>query len=368
MNREKKIIRTSIIGIIANVLLAGFKAVVGLLSNSVAIVLDAVNNLSDALSSIITIIGTKIAGKQPDKKHPYGHGRVEYLSAIIISVIILYAGITSLIESVKKIISPEVPDYSVAALVIVGVAVLVKIFLGTYVKKVGQEVNSDSLVASGSDAMFDSIISASTLVAAIIFLIFHISLEAYLGVIISLVIIKAGYEQLRDTVSELLGERIDADLAQGVKKTILSLPGVQGAYDLIIHNYGPENLIGSVHIAVPDTMTAKELDVLEHAITAKVIKEHDVVLSGISVYSVNTQNDLAMVQEKRIEEILSKYPEVIQMHGFYAEEALKTIKFDIIIDFDVKERQKIYEEVVKEVTAAFDDYKVYVNLDSDISD
>ena len=129
MNRDKVIIKTSIIGILTNVILAAFKAVVGVVSNSIAVILDAVNNLSDALSSIITIVGTKLAGKLPDKKHPLGYGRIEYLSAMIVSGIVLYAGITSTVESVKKIIHPETPDYSMISLIIIAVAVFVKIFL-----------------------------------------------------------------------------------------------------------------------------------------------------------------------------------------------------------------------------------------------
>ena len=144
--REKQIVRTSIIGIGTNVALAGFKAAVGLLTNSIAIVLDAVNNISDAGSSLITIIGTKLAGKQPDKKHPFGHGRVEYLSALLISVIVLYAGITSLIESIKEILHPSRPEYTTVSLVIVGVAVLVKIILGRYVKGVGEKVEFGGLL------------------------------------------------------------------------------------------------------------------------------------------------------------------------------------------------------------------------------
>ena len=166
LSREKTIIRTSVIGIAANVLLAAFKAGAGLVTHSIAIVMDAVNNLSDAGSSLITIVGTRLAGKAPDKKHPFGHGRVEYLSAMIIAVIVLYAGLTSLTESVKKIISPETPDYTPVSLVIVGVAVIVKILLGRYVKSVGEKVNSDSLVNSGQDATMDAVISASTLAAA----------------------------------------------------------------------------------------------------------------------------------------------------------------------------------------------------------
>ena len=251
--REKTIIRTSVIGIIANVMLAAFKAVVGLMSNSIAIVLDAVNNISDAGSSLITIVGTKLAGKKPDKKHPFGYGRIEYLSAMIISVIVLYAGITSFVESVKQIIHPETPDYSAVSLAIVAVAVVVKIVLGRYVKGVGVKVNSDSLVNSGEDATLDSVISASTLVAAGIFLIFHISLEAWLGAIISLVIIKSGIEMLRDTVSQILGERNDVELARSIYATVKSFPDVQGAYDLVLNNYGPDTWNGSVHIEVPDT-------------------------------------------------------------------------------------------------------------------
>ena len=184
--RQKIIIRTSITGIAANILLAAFKVTVGLLSHSIAIVLDAVNNLSDALSSVITIVGARLAGREPDKKHPFGHGRVEYLSSLGIAGIVLYAGITSLVESVKKIIHPETPDYSIASLVIVGVAVVVKILLGFYVRTTGEKVNSDSLVNSGKDALMDSVISTATLIAALIFTFAHISLEAYLGALISL--------------------------------------------------------------------------------------------------------------------------------------------------------------------------------------
>ena len=234
VTREKTIIRTSIIGIIANVLLAAFKAAVGLMANSIAIVLDAVNNISDAGSSLITIVGTKLAGKEPDKEHPFGYGRIEYLSAMIISVIVLYAGITSFVESVKQIIHPETPDYNAVSLIIVAVAVVVKILLGRYVKGVGKKVNSDSLVNSGEDATLDSVISASTLVAAGIFLIFHVSVEAWLGAVISAVIIKSGIEMLRDTISQILGERNDAELARAIQKTVMSFPDVQGAYDLVL--------------------------------------------------------------------------------------------------------------------------------------
>ena len=172
--RNKSIIITSIVGIIMNVFLAVFKAIVGLLSGSIAIVLDAVNNTSDVASSVITIIGTKLSSKKPDKEHPFGHGRGEYLSALVISVIILYAGFSSFIESVKRIIYPTVAKYSIFTIIVVVVAIIVKIFLGYYVRNKGKYLNSSSLVNSGNDALLDSIISFLTLVAAIIFMVFHL--------------------------------------------------------------------------------------------------------------------------------------------------------------------------------------------------
>ena len=262
MNRDRIIIRTSIIGILANVFLAAFKAVIGLTAHSIAIVMDAVNNISDAASSVITIVGTKLAGKEPDKKHPFGYGRIEYLSAMVISLLVLYAGVTALVESVKKIIHPNVPDYTAASLIIVAVAVIVKIVLGRYVKHVGEEVNSDSLVNSGEDATLDSVISASTIVAAIIYLVFGLSLEAWLGAVIALVIIKSGIEMLRDTISQILGEKNDPDLAKNIKETVCSFPDVHGAYDLVLNNYGPDKWNGSIHMEVPDTLTADRLDQL----------------------------------------------------------------------------------------------------------
>ena len=368
LSREKTIIKTSIIGIIANVFLAGFKAVIGLMTNSIAIVLDAVNNISDAGSSLITIVGTKLAGREPDKKHPFGYGRIEYLSAMIISVIVLYAGITSFVESVKQIIHPETPEYNAVSLIIVAVAVVVKILLGRYVKSVGEKVNSDSLINSGEDATLDSIISASTLVAAGIFLIFHVSLEAWLGAIISIVIIKSGIEMLRDTISQILGERNDQELAKGIHQTVTSFPDVQGAYDLVLNNYGPDTWNGSIHIEVPDTYSADQLDQLIREITMKVIQEHHVILTAIGVYSVNTQDAEVIEARERVRSIVLAHEHVRQIHGFYLIREQKTMRFDIVICFDSNDRRAVCNQVVADVQNAFPDYELQVAMDTDFAE
>ena len=366
--REKTIIKTSLIGIIANVFLAAFKAVVGLMSNSIAIVLDAVNNISDAGSSLITIVGTKLAGKEPDKKHPFGYGRIEYLSAMIISVIVLYAGITSFVESVKQIIHPETPDYSAVSLIIVAVAVVVKILLGRYVKGVGEKVHSDSLINSGEDATLDAVISASTLVAAGIFLIFHVSLEAWLGAIISLVIIKSGVQMLRDTVSQILGERNDTELARSIYATVMSFPNVQGAYDLVLNNYGPDTWNGSIHIEVPDTYSASQLDQLIREITMKVLSDHHVLLTAIGVYSVNTQDEEVIRTREQVRKIVFAHEHVLQMHGFYLLKEQKAMRFDIVISFDAKDRREVYANVIADVRKAFPDYELQVAMDTDFTE
>ena len=367
MSRDREIIRASVIGILANVLLAGFKAVVGLMSHSIAIVMDAVNNISDAASSIITIVGTKLAGKAPDRKHPFGHGRVEYLSAMLISILVLYAGLTAFIESVKKIIHPETPDYAPVTLVIVAVAVVVKILLGRYVKSVGERMNSDSLVNSGEDATLDSVISASTLVAAGIYLLFGISLEAWLGAIIALIIIKSGIEMLRDTLSQILGERADAELARAIKDTIISDPQVSGAYDLVLHNYGPNAFQGSVHIEIPDTLSASEIDKLIRKISVEVYRKHHVILTAVGVYSVNTRDPKAIEAREKVREIVMSHENALQMHGFFLDEEDKAIRFDVVISFDEKDRGSLYRHICQDVQKVYPDYTIQAALDTDFS-
>lgn len=368
MQRNKVIIRTSIIGILANVFLAAFKAVVGFFTNSIAVSLDAVNNLSDALSSVITIIGTKLASRRPDKKHPFGHGRIEYLSAMVIAVIVLYAGVSALVESIKKIISPELPDYGAPALIIIAVAVAVKIALGTYVRATGVKVNSDSLIASGKDALLDSIISASTLVAAAVYLIWGISLEAWLGAIIALVIIKSGIDMLREGVSSILGERPDSDLSSAIKKTIIEFPDVRGVYDLVLHNYGPSLIVGSVHVELPDTYTMQQLDNLEREIADKVAEEHHVILTGIGVYAANLSDDKVQKMHTEIRKTVMKYNHVMQMHAFSVNEEKKQIRFDLVIDYAAGDMRTLYDTIIADVQSLYPDYTLKTTLDTDVSD
>lgn len=366
--REKIVVRTSIISIIANILLVIFKSTIGILSNSIAIISDAVNNLSDALSSIITIIGTKLAGKPADREHPYGHGRGEYIASLIVSAIVLYAGLTTIIESVKKLITPEEVEYNYLTIIILIGAILTKCVLGMYVKNKGREVNSTSLVASGTDAFNDAVLSTSVLISTIIYMIFNINLEAYVGIILSLFIVRTGIELIKESVDNMLGKRVESDLAKSIKKDIVKEDGVYGAFDLILNNYGPDKYIGSVHIEVEDTLTVKDIDRISRKISKNIYNKYGVTLHTIGVYSINTKDKKIIEIQKDIREIIFSHKDVLETHGFYLDKKEKTISFDIIIDFKTENAEELYKHIYDEIKDKYKDYKIIMNLDLDVSD
>ena len=362
--REKAIVKTSVIGIITNVFLAGFKAAVGIIANSIAVTLDAVNNLSDALSSVVTIIGAKLGSKAPNKKHPLGYGRIEYLSSMIVAAIVLYAGITSMVESVKKIITPEAADYNTLSLVIISVAIVVKLILGQYVKKQGKKHNSGALVASGADALFDAVLSASVLASAIVYMVWGVSLEAYVGVVISVFIIKAGIEMMIETVNDILGKRNEREEVEAVKKLICEEPDVRGAYDLLLFNYGPNRNYASVHLELPDTMTVDEVDKLTRRVQTRVYTETGVILTGIGVYSHNTSDDESAKMRDAVTEKVMAHDWALQIHGFYADAVNKTMRFDVVISFDI-DRAEALHILTEEVKAMYPDYSLMIVPDID---
>ena len=367
-SREKTIVMTGIVGIVANVLLASFKALVGVAVHSTAMVLDAVNNFSDVLSSLVTIIGTKIASRKPDKKHPLGHGRVEYLAQMIIAALILYAGITALWESIKKIITPVDPDHSAVSLALISVAIVVKIFLGLYVRKQGKKAKSELLISSGTDALFDAILSTAVLISAIILLIFKFNIEAYVSVIIAVFILKAGIEIIIEAVDDMLGHRVEVEYTKKVKESVLSFDEVYGAYDIVLHNYGPDKYLGSVHIEVDDRMTADKIDSLTRNITQKVCEDTGIILTAVGVYSNNSSNERLMKMRKDITELVVDHKHILQLHGFYVDEEKKRITFDVVVDFDEQDREGLLKHIVGDVKNALPEYEVVVAMDSDISD
>ena len=366
-NRSKIIVRTSVIGIAANLGLVVLKAIVGIFANSIAIIMDAINNLSDALSSVITIVGTKLAQKKPDAKHPYGHGRVEYITSLIIAIIILAAGGSAIVESIRSIIEGHEPSFNVVSLILIAVAVVVKIVLGLYFRHVGKKVNSEALKGSGVDALFDALLSLGTLISIAVSLIWHVNIEGYIGIIIGLFMLKSGIDVLRSSLSSIIGERTSKETSEAIKHLVCENPEVKGAYDLIVNNYGPDRGIGSIHIEVDDTLTAKEIHPLTRRITAQVYEKFGIIMT-VGIYASNNSNPIINKIKNDIHDEVLKHPTIKQIHGFYCNQEIKSISFDVIVDFKDKDAPKLIQEIHDALANKYPDYQFYIVEDKDFSD
>ena len=367
MTREKKIIQTSLIGIAGNVLLVIGKALIGFLAHSISIITDAVNNLSDALSSLITIIGTKLANKKPDKKHPFGHGRVEYITSLAIAALILFAGGTAIYESIMALIQGTVAEYNYVSLIIIGSAIVVKIGLGLYFRLVGKKVNSEPLKASGTDALFDALLSVATIIGIVTSIVWGVNVEGYIGILIGLFIIKSGIEILRDGISLIIGERADQDYVNNIKKIVCSFPEVQGAYDLIINNYGAGKAIASVHIEVDDNLTARNIHHLSRNIAEKVYTETGAVIT-VGIYAKNEANDEVKEIKKTVVDMIKGNKFIKQLHGFYVDDKKKLITFDLVFDFDCPKPSDVILELQTTLKNKYPKYNYYIVQDTDYTD
>ena len=277
-------------------------------------------------------------------------------------MLILYAGVGEILSSIRRISHPEPNDYSVWSLVIVAAEVLVKICMGRYTVRRGKALDSEALQASGKDAMTDSIASAATLAAALVYMGTGIGIEAYVGLFISCLIIKTGMETLHETVSSLLGEQVDAQLASAVKKSILSFPEVNGVFDLAIHNYGKEKLIGSAHIEIPDALTAAWVDNLQRAITSKVLADTGIEMLGITIYAVNSSDTETVAMRESIRKIAEENRTIRGVHGFYLDRVDKTISFDAEVDFDSIDRMAIRDSLIQRVQEQYPGYEIHLNI------
>ncbi len=363
-NREREIIKASIVGIFGNMTLVVFKLIVGFAANSIAIILDAVNNATDALSSIVTIIGTKVAGKRADKRHPFGYGRIEYLTSVIIAAIILAAGLVSLRESVLKIMHPEHTEYTIITITVIVVAIIAKIFIGLYFRHAGKKTSSEALIASGIDSDYDAVLSAGTLVVAFAQIIWNVNIDGIVGVIISLVVCKAGIDVLRDAVSPLLGTPEDKELVDNIESTIKSYPNVHGVHDMFLDNFGPNEIIGSVRIEVDEDMTARQIHELTRRITEELFQKHHVLMT-IGIYAVNekTSGEYAKVRAY-LDDVVKDDPKILGFHGLYIDDSSHTIYFDIVLDFKC-DADKLTDEVANKMKKRFPRYDFNIVNDSD---
>lgn len=366
--RNYVIMQTGFIGIGTNLGLVALKAIVGLLANSISIILDAVNNLSDALSSLITIIGTKLANRAPDKKHPLGHGRIEYITAMIIAAIIIAAGVTSMIESINKIITPSDTNYSVISIVLISIAVVAKIILGLFTYRRGKKYQSDALTGSGKDALFDALISFSTIIGIIVALTAGVNIDGYLGILISIFILKAGLEMLFSTFSNILGKRIDKELSHRIKKELVNaFDEVYGVYDLYLDNFGPEKLIGSLHVEIDQNLTAEEIDKLSRKIAGFCYEKYQIIVT-VGIYAINTTDKELVKLRSDISNAILRLDGVLQVHGFNIDKENNVVSLDVVRDFKFKDIELLQKQAYQAAKELYPQYEFYIIIDLDYSD
>ena len=363
--RFKDIIITSVIGIFVNVALGLVKIFVGTIANSVAVISDAVNNFSDSISSLVTIIAMAISGRGATRKHPFGFGRIEYFSSIVISVIVLITGAEFLIESVKKIIHPEATSYTALTLILLVVAIVTKILLGLFTKGRGKKLNSPNLIASGQDALSDAIITGVTLLAAIVaFIKPDLHIDGWVGALVSLFVIKAGLDILLDVVSKLVGERPDIELADKIKDEILATEGVLGAFDLILHNYGPNVFIGDVNLELDEKMTIDEAYVRLKPLNVKILQEYGVFMY-FGIYSVNTTDEEIAEMREFVYKLVDDIDDILQIHAFYVNKERKFMSFDVVYDFDCKDQYAVQKHLRFAIHEKYPEYRVEMVPDKD---
>ena len=363
--RRKKIIGVSIIGIVANLLLGVLKAVLGLLSGSIALISDALNNITDSSSSLITIVGTKLAAKAPDKQHPFGHGRTEYLTSILIGGIVFLTGFQSLINSVKAVFNKEDINTDITTVIIIIATIAAKVLLGTFTENSGKKLNSTALIASGADAKNDVVVSVVTLISTILYMFAKISVDGIAGVIISVFILKTAYEVLSDTIKKLLGERVDGEIVRGIKDIVRNTEGVIKCFDLILNDYVPDFYTGSINVEIEDDRSIGEMYPILHEAQTKIYNKYNVFLV-FGFYSVDVDDERYI----KIKSLLKNYKEnerhIINYHGIVIDEKDKTIYCDITRDFDITS-ETVIENVNRILKEEFSEYNIHVNIDTEFS-
>lgn len=321
-----------IVGIICNLLLCGLKLLAGLLAGSLAMIADAFNNLSDAGSSIVTLIGFKLAGAPADEDHPFGHGRMEYLSAMGVAVLIILAGFELATSAVDKIIHPAAPSFRWISAVILAVSISVKLWMAFFNRRIGKQIRSDALCAAATDSRNDVLCTTVVLASSLLGLWLPVSIDGYVGMAVALFVIWSGFTVIRDTVSPLLGQAPDPELVVGIQRTVLSYDGVVGIHDLIVHDYGPGRIFVSLHAEVPeDQPISKSHDVIDNI--EMELQEKFNILSCIHMDPVDTDNPETLRLKEVAIRLMNEIDQRLTLHDFrvVSGDTHTNLLFDLVV-------------------------------------
>ena len=329
-----------LVGIICNVFLFAGKLILGLIINSSAVMTDSFNNLSDAASSVISLIGAKLAAKPADKEHPFGHGRYEYIVALIVSFIILEVGISCFKTSLEKIFHPEDLNISLIALIILIVSVFVKIWLSLFNRKLGKKIDSKVLLATARDAMGDVFVTSATIVSLLIYRFLGWNVDGYMGCLVAVMVFLAGISVTRDTIEPLLGEAVPEDLYKEICEKICSYEGIEGTHDLIVHSYGPTRRMASVHAEIKNTLSIETAHEIVDRIEQDVLRDLNIFLV-IHMDPIDTDNEAVQNTRKIISDAVKEKDPSASIHDFRMVSGTDQINliFDLVLPYSYKKEE-----------------------------
>ncbi|HJA82246.1 MAG TPA: cation diffusion facilitator family transporter [Candidatus Mediterraneibacter intestinipullorum] len=358
----------SVVGIFCNVFLFIVKIVVGLALHSVSVMADAFNNLSDAGSSIISFVGVKMAEKPADKDHPFGHGRIEYISALIVSFLVLEVGFTFLKDSFRKIWTPEELNFQMISVVILLLSVAVKLWLGLFNRKLGKKINSKVMMAVFTDSMGDVVTTGATIVSILFFGLTGINIDGFVGVGVALVVMWAGVGIARDTLEPLIGAAIDPDVYEQIKRFVESYDGIQGTHDLIVHNYGPGRSMASIHAEVPNDMDVEQSHEIIDRIERDAAKQMGIFLV-IHMDPVEMKDERVLCVRKQVEQLLRELDPSCSIHDFRVVhgELQSNLVFDMVvpIEYDKKTRNELPLRLAERIRDVEPGYECVITVDYD---
>ena len=342
-----------IVGIIINFLLFLIKFFVGMLVGSIAISADAFNNLSDAGSSIITIIGFKLASKPADAEHPFGHGRIEYLSALLVAFLVMLVGVQFIKSSIERILNPTPVTFEVIPFILLLISIGFKVWLSKFNRFIGDKINSSALKAAATDALGDVFTSITVVISFLLSKFTTFPLDGYIGVLVALAILYAGFGLVKETLNPLLGEAPDPELVNAICDKVLAYPLISGVHDLIIHNYGPGRIIASLHAEIPADKDIMEIHNVIDAAEREVSRD-------LNIHLVIHMDPICVITDEiketwdYVEKVLRKYPSIKSMHDFriVGEGDVKNLIFDIVVSPSVSNRRRDKEKMLRDIKDA----------------
>lgn len=335
--RQKYGTLSSLVGIICNLILFSIKYIMGALSHSISIVSDAFNNLSDCAGCLVTLLGYKMASKPADKDHPFGHGRIEYLTSLTIAVLIIFVGIELLKNSIEKIVNPEEIKFSLFVLFSLIFSIAVKLWMAFFNTKLGRKINSSVMIATAKDSKSDVIATSATLIALICSLFTKLPIDGIMGFVVSVFILKSGYDIVKDTVDELLGKPADPEVVNQIKKYVLKNDKIIGIHDLIIHSYGPGNMIGSCHVEVKSNEVFTEVHDIVDSIEREIYNDMNILMT-IHMDPIEVDDQLTNNTKKLVNKIINSIDPALHIHDFriVSGESHTNLIFDLVVPFECK--------------------------------